>query len=73
MSMIRKRYFNYLKKNLFFRFFNLSKLIDHSNIVSCLGYVNISPERCLLVSEYSRINLYEYCQTMMIDNENILP
>ncbi|CAF3351283.1 unnamed protein product [Rotaria sp. Silwood1] len=51
-------------------FFNLSKLIDHKNIVSCLGYVYISPERCLLVSEYSQVNLFEYCQTMTIENEN---
>ncbi|CAF2726316.1 unnamed protein product [Rotaria sp. Silwood2] len=51
-------------------FFNLSKLLDHKNIVSCLGYVYISPERCFLVSEYSRVNLFEYCQTMTIENEN---
>ncbi|CAF4575945.1 unnamed protein product [Rotaria socialis] len=53
-------------------FFNLSKLVDHKNIVSCLGYVYVSPERCLLVSEYSRVNLLEYCQTMMTENENNL-
>ncbi|CAF3724560.1 unnamed protein product [Rotaria sordida] len=53
-------------------FFNLSKLIDHKNVISCLGYVYISPERCLLVSEYSQVNLFEYCQKMSIENENTL-
>lgn len=57
---------------VFFRFFNLSKLINHSNIVTCFGYVNVSPERCLLVSEYSRINLFDHCQTMSIDHKDIL-
>lgn len=57
----------------FFRFFNLSKLLDHKNIVSCIGYVNTSPERYLLVSQYSPVNLLEYCHTMVPDNGNTLP
>lgn len=58
------------KKSYFSRFFNLSKIINHSNIVSCFGYVNVSPGRYLLVSEYSQINLYEHCQTMLNNNQN---
>jgi hypothetical protein len=62
-----------LVKLILFRFFNLSKLIDHANIVSCLGYVNVLPGRTLLVSEYSRLNLYEYCQTLVMNDQETLP
>ncbi|UJR24949.1 hypothetical protein I4U23_006313 [Adineta vaga] len=52
--------------------FNLAKSINHANIVTCLGYVNVSPERCFLVSEFSQINLFEHCQTLLTENSSTL-
>ncbi|CAF1033552.1 unnamed protein product [Adineta ricciae] len=53
-------------------FFNLSKSITHANIVTCFGYVNVSPERCFLVSEFSQMNLFEHCQTLLPENSSTL-
>ncbi|CAF1177879.1 unnamed protein product [Adineta steineri] len=51
-------------------FLSLSKIINHSNIVTCFGYVNVSPERCFLVSEFSQVNLFEHCQTLLTENSS---
>ena len=61
-----------MKDVLLCRYFSLSKLINHWNLVRCLGYVNVSPERCLLISEHSRVNLFDYCQTMSRTDEQTL-
>lgn len=54
------------------RFFTLAKLIHHPTIVACLGFVNVSPERCFLVNEHSRTNLLDFCRTLTNEDENLL-
>lgn len=57
-----KNFIEFHRKKNIFRCFQLWKTIHHQNIVSCLGFVRVSPERRFLVNEFSRISLFEFCQ-----------